>query len=130
MFTGVSKGCYQEGENTMKTKYLLKKITSVLLLAGTVSYGAPNFNMIGYATVSGDGLNTTTGGAGGSTKTVTTLAALQEWAKNREKNTTPEILIIKGKIASSSSVLITIKNGANISILGDETSGGSCRMSG
>jgi pectate lyase len=74
--------------------------------------------MIGYATVSGDGYTTTTGGAGGVVTTVTTLAQLQTWATARENNTAPAILYISGKIASTSNVVVTIKHGANISIYG------------
>jgi pectate lyase len=75
-------------------------------------------SMIGFATVSGDGYITTTGGAGGASTTVSTLAALQAWASNREGNTTPEILYISGKISSSSTTVVNVKHGANVSILG------------
>jgi pectate lyase len=75
-------------------------------------------SMIGYATVSGDGYTTTTGGTGGTATTVSTLADLQTFAASCEDNTTPKILYISGKISSSSSTVITIKHGANISIYG------------
>lgn len=77
-----------------------------------------NFAMIGYATVSAEGYSTTTGGAGGATRTITTLAQLESWAASRENNSTPEIVYISGRISSSSSKIVTIKHGANVSILG------------
>ena len=77
-----------------------------------------DFSMTGYATVEGEGHETTTGGAGGDTTTVTTLSELEAFAKNREKNTTPEILFISGKIEANPSRVITIKHGANLSVIG------------
>ncbi len=88
------------------------------LAAFSSAYAAPDFSLIGYAAVGGGGIATTTGGAGGKTVSVKSLAELEEWAAAREKNTSPEILQINGKISSSSSALITIKNGANITIEG------------
>jgi uncharacterized repeat protein (TIGR02543 family) len=76
--------------------------------------GTGDFSMIGYATLNGG----TTGGQGGSTVTITTLAQLQAWATSRENNTTPQTAYISGKISASSTTLITVKHGANISILG------------
>jgi pectate lyase len=99
------------------SKDILKLATSLLVASISVS-AAPNFDMVGYATVSGDGISTTTGGAGGKVVTISTLAALESWAASREKSTTPEIAQITGKISSASSILLTIKNGANISIIG------------
>ncbi|MEO6094218.1 MAG: hypothetical protein ABIW76_00600 [Fibrobacteria bacterium] len=84
---------------------------------------APDFNLIGYGAVSGGGVNTTTGGAGGKTVTIKTLAELEAWAADREKNTNPEVAVISGKISSSATVLITIKNGANITIQGEGQAG-------
>lgn len=75
-------------------------------------------DMIGFATVSGDGYSTTTGGQGGSEITISSLSELKTWASSRENNTTPEIVYISGKISSSTSQIVTIKHGANISILG------------
>jgi pectate lyase len=80
-------------------------------------------NIIGYAAVSGEGYTTTTGGAGGSSITISTLADLQTWVSNREDNTTPEIVYIDTKIFSSSSIVLTIKHGANITIYGVGNSG-------
>jgi pectate lyase len=80
-------------------------------------------DMIGYAAVSGEGYTTTTGGSGGATRTISTLADLQSWAASRENNTTPEIVYINTKITSSSSTIVTIKHGANISIYGVGSAG-------
>lgn len=77
-----------------------------------------DFSMIGYAAVPGEGYSTTTGGQGGNEITINSLSALQSWAASRENNTTPEIVYIDGKISSSSKVIVTVKHGANISILG------------
>jgi len=70
--------------------------------------------LIGYATLNGG----TTGGQGGSSTTVSTLAELESWALSREQNSTPEILYINGKISSSSGTVVTIKYGGNISVIG------------
>ena len=70
--------------------------------------------MIGYATVSGG----TTGGAGGSTVTISSIDQLVTWGASREKNTTPQIVQISGKIVGGGTTLITIKNGSNITIQG------------
>ncbi len=83
----------------------------------------PDFRMIGYASVSESGLETTTGGEGGITIVIETLAELINWGAGREDNNTPEIVIIKGKIEAESTVIISIKRGGNISILGDQGSG-------
>jgi pectate lyase len=90
----------------------------LVLAAAPLAAAAPDFSLMGYAAVSGDGIATTTGGAGGKTVTVKTLAELEAWAADREKNTEPGILRIDGKISSPASALITIKNGANITIEG------------
>jgi pectate lyase len=78
----------------------------------------PVFAMIGYATLSGEGLVTTTGGAGGAVDTITTLEQLLQMADDREKSTIPAIWYIKGKIESPETQTATIKHGANITILG------------
>ncbi|MCA1744464.1 MAG: carbohydrate-binding protein, partial [Bacteroidales bacterium] len=83
-----------------------------------VSMPGVDFSMKGYATVNAEGYSTTTGGAGGSTRTISSLSDLENWASSRENNTSPEVVYISGKIASSSSMIVTIKHGANISILG------------
>ncbi|MBN2610424.1 MAG: carbohydrate-binding protein [Bacteroidales bacterium] len=83
-----------------------------------VSTNPVDNSMIGYAAVSGDGYATTTGGQGGSSTTVSSLSALQSWAAGREGNTSPAILYISGKISASSTTVVTVKHGANVSILG------------
>lgn len=87
--------------------------SSAIVNPGTVEY-----SLIGYATVSGEGYETTTGGKGGTEITISDLAELESWAASREKNTTPEIVYIKGKISSPTTTVVTIKHGENISILG------------
>lgn len=87
------------------------------------SSGEANFDMVGYATVNADGYATTTGGAGGSVTTVSSLSALQAWASDRENNTSPAILYIDGKISASSTEVVTIKHGANVSVYGIGNSG-------
>lgn len=101
----------------------MKRMTVIGLFAIMYSHSAPDFKLVGYGAIGGNGVATTTGGAGGKVVTVNTLAELEAWAASREKNTTPEILQINGKISSSSSVLATIKNGANITIEGVGKSG-------
>lgn len=101
----------------------LYQITITFLLSSYLLYptspeAAPDFKLVGYGSVSGDGITTTTGGTGGKTTVVKTLSELEAWAAGREKNTTAEVLQISGKISASSSTLITIKNGANITIEG------------
>ncbi|UII31811.1 carbohydrate-binding protein [Fulvivirga ulvae] len=89
--------------------------------AGARPAGAGNVDnstMTGFATVPGDGISTTTGGEGGNVITISNLAELEAWAASREDNYNAEIVYINGRISSSSSTLITIKRGANISILG------------
>jgi len=94
-----------------------------VLLGVPFAQAAPDFGLIGFGAVSGGGVNTTTGGAGGKTVTIKTLAELEAWAADREKNTAPEVAVISGKISSSATVLITIKNGANITIQGEGRTG-------
>jgi pectate lyase len=79
----------------------------------------PGSEMTGYASVEGEGYVTTTGGAGGDTITVYSLNELRTYAKSREKNTVPAVLIIKGLLETSPSEVITFKHGANLSILGE-----------
>jgi pectate lyase len=84
-------------------------------LAVTFAYS----QMIGFATVSGG----TTGGAGGSTVTISSVDQLVTWAASREKNTTPQIVQISGKIVGGSTTTVTIKNGGNITIQGVGSTG-------
>jgi pectate lyase len=89
---------------------------AVALCPLLAALASPNFNMIGYATTNGG----TTGGGNGASKTISSLSALESWAAGREKNTTAEVITISGTI--SGSTLITIKNGANITIQGTGSS--------
>lgn len=92
----------------------------VTLVTALSVFATPDFAIKGYATTSGG----TTGGAGGTVKTISTLEELISWGSGREKNSTPEIVTITGKItASGDKTLITIKNGANITIQGSGTTG-------
>lgn len=98
----------------------LSIFTLICLFAATKTASEPDFKMSGFATT-GKG---TAGGTGGAEKTISTLQQLIDWGESREKNTTPEIVTIAGKITGSGdNTLITIKNGANITILGSGTSG-------
>jgi len=83
----------------------------------------PDFDMIGFATISAEGYNTTTGGEGGTVTIVTTLQELLDFASSRENETSPAILYIRGKISAESTTVVTIKHGANITILGEGTFG-------
>lgn len=104
----------------------IPKLPSILASIGLcflIGEAAPDYKLIGFGAAEGGGVNTTTGGAGGKTVTIRTLAELEAWAADREKNTAPEIAVITGKISSSNTVLITIKNGANITIQGEGRTG-------
>jgi len=104
----------------MKPCTFLTTMSTGLLFLYTTVFSAPDFSMIGYATTAGG----TTGGAGGSATTISTLQQLVDWAATREKNTTAEIVTISGKITGSGdNTLITIKNGSNITIQGNGTTG-------
>jgi len=83
----------------------------------------PDFSMVGYASLSGEGYETTTGGKGGQQKYISTLDGLIQWANSREDNETPEIAVISGKIEATETTVISIKHGKNISIFGDPGSG-------
>jgi pectate lyase len=98
-----------------------RMLTIVIAIVPSLTLAAsPDFTMAGFATTGGG----TTGGAGGIVKTINTLQQLADWAASREKNTTPEIVTISGKITGSGdTTLITIKNGANITIQGNGTAG-------
>jgi len=84
----------------------------------------PDFTMKGYASLSGEGIETTTGGEGGQIIIIENLEQLIKWGESRENNYTAETVIIKGKIEAKETTVITIKRGKDISILGDsETKG-------
>ncbi|MBN1926420.1 MAG: T9SS type A sorting domain-containing protein [Prolixibacteraceae bacterium] len=96
----------------------LTYVLTMLLLS--TSAQETDFSMNGYATVEGEGYLTTTGGEGGNETIVTTLEELEAFAKNREKNTTPEILYIKGIISADPTTVVTFKHGENLSIIGTD----------
>ncbi|UII28614.1 right-handed parallel beta-helix repeat-containing protein [Fulvivirga maritima] len=104
------KGVYTDGTSAVNSN-----VASAAAL-GDIDLG--DFSMEGYATVPGDGFQTTTGGAGGSVVIISSLSELEDWASYREGETSPQIAYFSGKISSSSSTVVTIKHGANISILG------------
>ncbi|NQU87495.1 MAG: carbohydrate-binding protein [Mariniphaga sp.] len=90
----------------------------------TVEVPEPDFSMIGYATQSGEGYTTTTGGEGGEIIYINSISQLQSWAASRQNNTTPEIAIIQGYLEAETTAEISIKHGKNISIFGDPNSEG------
>ena len=73
---------------------------------------------VGYAAVAGEGIETTTGGAGGSSRTIVDLPGLLDWARSRENNVQAETVYLKGRFYSSSTLMVMISRSANISILG------------
>lgn len=83
----------------------------------------PDFTMTGYAAIPGNGLETTTGGEGGEVLVIETLSELRAWGASRENNYTPQTVVISGKIKAENTTVISIKRGANISILGDSGAG-------
>jgi len=84
----------------------------------------PDFSMIGYAAVPGEGVETTTGGANGKVTVIETLSQLVSWGASREDNYTAETVIIKGIIEAAETTVISVKRGKDISILGDSESNG------
>ena len=103
----------------MKSLTFARRLFLFLFLWATVhSYATVDFSMMGYAAVSGEGYDMTTGGTGGDTVHIYTYEELMTWAGLREDMTTPEIAVIHGKITAAASTIVTIKHGANISILG------------
>jgi pectate lyase len=80
----------------------------------------------GYASLSGEGLTTTTGGVGGAEVTLSTLAELEAWVLFREDNSTPQIIYINGLIEQpgATSVVLTVKRGGNITIIGNTADAG------
>lgn len=119
LVTGIANG---SATITVRTTDGAKTATCAITV-NISSTPPPATDMVGYATVSGEGYSTTTGGAGGASRTITTLADLQTWATSRENNTTPEVIYIGAKISASASTVITIKHGSNISIYGVGTVG-------
>ncbi len=84
----------------------------------------PDFSMIGYATVAGEGVETTTGGEGGKVTVIENLTQLEAWGASREDNYTAETVIIRGTIEADETTVISVKRGKDISILGDSESNG------
>ena len=107
--------------NYLNMKFLHRSFTGFIfyLTSMIIVYGI-DFSMIGYATVPGTDNETTTGGTGGDTVHIYTLSELQIWGSSREKNTDPEIAVIHGKIYTTSTTVISIKHGENITILGKD----------
>ncbi|GAA4300188.1 InlB B-repeat-containing protein [Nibribacter koreensis] len=109
------------GDTTGAVNPLTVRMNSAKTITANFFQGTPpaiNNAMTGYASTSGEGYTTTTGGQGGRIIQISTLAELEAWAASRERNSTPEIVHISGKISSPATMVVTIKDGANISILG------------
>ena len=110
---------------------MIRKILSVLL-GLTLTHGlqaqtACLTNKVdGYAALSGENFNTTTGGAGGTVINISTLTQLQDWVASREDNSAAEIVYINAHIEQpgATSLVLTIKRGANISIIGNTADAG------
>jgi uncharacterized repeat protein (TIGR02543 family) len=110
--------------NTNPLTVLMDGNKNITAIFSDGSITQANNAMVGYATVNGEGLASTTGGqGGGACITISTLAQLQAWALSRENNTTPQIVYISGKISAPSTTVVTIKNGANLSVYGLGTTG-------
>lgn len=83
----------------------LRPFFAALLLAGTLQ-AAPNFAMMGFATVDGG----TTGGAGGAVVTPTTLAELKRYAEDK---TTPYVIRITKEFNTGVAVKIDASGAIN-----------------
>lgn len=83
----------------------LRPLFAALLLAGTLQ-AAPNFAMMGFATVDGG----TTGGAGGAVVTPTTLAELKRYAEDK---TTPYVIRITKEFNTGVAVKIDASGSIN-----------------
>jgi pectate lyase len=103
----------------MRKSFVLAIALFAVISAGSSVVAAPDFSLKGYGTG-------TTGGAGGTMTTVTSVAELDAFAAAADKNTAARILNIKGKISYSGKpgYVIAIKRSRNITIQGDATSGG------
>ena len=86
---------------------ILRPLLAALLLAGTL-HAAPNFGMMGFATVDGG----TTGGAGGAVVTPTTLAELKRYAEDK---TTPYVIRITKEFNTGVAVKIDASGAINSS---------------
>lgn len=74
--------------------------------------------MIGFATINAEGFNTTTGGNGGKSTHVSSLEEIHEFVeKNSGQN--KKILVLTKSIESPESIQFKFKNGANLTIRGE-----------
>lgn len=89
--------------NRLQLQFTLLLIT---LYSFIFSADAPD----GFASVSGKGLSTTTGGEGGETVIVNTLADLQKYASSSE----PYIILVQGTIAA-------VPKGTNVNVKSNKT---------
>jgi pectate lyase len=83
----------------------LRPLFAALLLAGTLQ-AAPNFAMMGFATIEGG----TTGGAGGAVVTPTTLAELKRYAEDK---TTPYVILVTKEFNTGVAVKIDASGSIN-----------------
>ena len=83
-----------KGERTLRRRLITIGFMTAAVCSFAFSQDAPD----GFASVSGKGLNATTGGAAGQTVTVTTFADLKKYAESA----TPYTILIKGKIPAPS----------------------------
>ncbi|WP_308992361.1 Ig-like domain-containing protein [Mariniflexile litorale] len=88
-----------------KKKYskIIRNVLSIILLIFCSSLAMAQDVVDGFASISGKGLSTTTGGAGGSTVTVTSFSALQSNASASGAR----IIIVEGTISGSGNVNIS-----------------------
>jgi len=112
-------GDFNSELDTLKFSLDSDRIIQAYFVEIEMTLPEPDFSMKGYATVSGESIETTTGGADGKTIIIETLDQLVVWGANRENNYTAETVIIKGKIEAAETTVITIKRGKDISILGN-----------
>lgn len=117
-------GDFSETADTLNFQMNSNKTIQAVFKEIDLEIPEPDFSMIGFANVSGEGYETTTGGEGGNIVIIETLSQLIAWGASRENNYTAEIVIIKGKIEATETEVITIKRGKDISILGDSESNG------
>lgn len=118
------RGDFSSRSDTLKFAIETDQTIEALFEDIVLEIPAPDFTMTGYATEASDGLENTTGGKGGEQIIIENLQQLISWGASRENNSKPEIVIIKGKIEASTTEVVTIKRGGNISILGDSGNGG------
>lgn len=108
-------------------KKVLTILASITFAASIQSQTSCLTNKVdGYASVSGEGISTTTGGAGGAVVNISNLTELTNWVTSREDNTTAQTVYINGHIEQlgSTSLVLTIKRGGNITIIGNTANAG------